>query len=163
MKRGWNVMIDSSWLNGSGYFGSIFVQHVAINCKTLHLWHESERLVETRWFVNVPETDVKLRLFPQVDRSSREQALVPGRDVRYPLLLHDRHHGLHLHVQVLHASHRLPVQQGPAVDQPGALRLHVLHCRNAVREAEWVDEHSYTSVIGEITLSTAPAMQTSPC
>lgn len=64
MKRGWNVMIDSSWLNGSGYFGSIFVQHVAINCKTLHLWYESETLVETRWFVNVPETDVKLKLFP---------------------------------------------------------------------------------------------------
>lgn len=73
---------------------------------------------------------------PQVDRSSRKQALVPGGDVRHPLLLHHRHHGLHLHVQVLHSPYRLPLQQGPAVGQPGALRPHVLHRRHAVRQAE---------------------------
>lgn len=72
----------------------------------------------------------------QVDRSGGEQALVSGGDVRHPLLLHYRHHGLHLHVQVLHTPHRLPLQQGPAVDQPGAVRPHVLHSRHTVREAE---------------------------
>lgn len=72
----------------------------------------------------------------QVDWSRREQALVPGRDVRHLLLLHHRHHGLHLHVQVLHAPHRLPLQQGAAVDQPGPLRPRVLHRRHAVRQAE---------------------------
>lgn len=76
----------------------------------------------------------------QVDRSGREQALVPGGHVRHPLFLHHCHHGLHLHVQVLHTPHRLSLQQGPTVDQPGALRPHVLHCCHSMREAKWVDE-----------------------
>lgn len=72
----------------------------------------------------------------QANRSGGEQALVPGGDVRHPLLLRHRQHGLHLHVQVLHPPLRLPLQQGAAVGQPGPLQPRLLHRRHAVREAE---------------------------